>query len=349
MSTATLTPTATTTSKPPRYPWRTIRHGGKVNNYGSEATRAKGARRLADVDGKPVICERWTEDKGWHRDLLPGGAAEMFDGGARFRVPEIGMVEADGTVQPSCQNVSGLYTKYRCGGVPVVEGTGYCLTHQHVYRRINGIPEPAPTRTIVTPEDLYQGAGVLTEPLTDPRGAADADGIVTVKVLCEAESINEGSDVFASHLGQRAFGQETPGIKYWSGDYSNVYTVQLDLNHDTDPREALRQARTITDGRERHRAVKRAKDMIRAARNRPTVIIDLEINNSYELYNDVTSYVWRAEVPTPPANENTEEYREWEYDQLTSRTGIGRPRGNSWYSGEITWASDPALIGREFS
>jgi hypothetical protein len=349
MSTATLTPT---TTKPPRYPWRTVRHDGTINHYGNEMNRAKGARKHADTDNKPVSVERWTEDKGWHRDLLPGPHAELIGGPDDMRVfhlPEIGLVNEDGTVSAACEAIVGLRRERRCGVVPVVGDTAHCGTHQHLYRQANGIAEPErPPVTPVVVEDVTDGVPVLAEP-ADLSQLAAADGAVTVKVVCEPNMINEGSGVFASYLGRLAFGRETTGILYWSGDHSNVYTVQLrPIGEHDDAHETLRQARRITDGRRRHRAVKRAKDQIKARRTAATVLVDLEISNQYELHGHVTSFGWRIEVPAPPADRDSEEFDQWAYWQLSQRTGVGRVGGDSWYRGDVTWSSDATLIGHTF-
>jgi hypothetical protein len=357
MSTATLTPTTTMTAKPPRYPWRTIRHDGTVNHYGSQENRAKGARKWSDADQEPVRMERWTPERGWHVDITGHGTPELdyaepspdgFDFG--WMVQSLGWIK-DGVAPPICQQVGGLRVQYRCLAVSH-EKTGYCIGHQHVYRSINGIPEPAPQPRDDDDDESTDHHLRAGGPLTgsELKAMADDADFVTVDVACPSEVIKVGTDAFAAYLGERVTGRRTFGLRYWVNGYDNVYAVTIDLLAEQDPHDMLREARALTDGRARHRAVKRARDLIRAQRRRrvPNVVVDLKIENGYELYNDVTSYVWHAVVPAPPADRDSVAYQEWESEYLFDLTGTGRLRGDSWRSGVITWSSDPALTGLEF-
>jgi hypothetical protein len=343
-----------TTTKPPRYPWRITRADGSVNHYGSEARRNSGARNHADTDQKPVTCERWTAERGWFADLV-GTGTEQSRSFERHLVDGVGWVNDSGVVEPSCQCVSGTRAPFRCGMVPVVDQTGYCLGHQHVYRLVNGIPEPPRPRRNAPVET---GNPVVAAPLSDAQLCAIAeDGTVVVDVRCDDLSTyieahpgaqpQEGHGDFARYLGERITGRAIPGIIYFeAAPRSTTYTVRFDL----DPDVYLRQARQVNGGRDRHGAVKHARDRRRAALKHEArgVVVDLEIDNEYELYPDVTSYVHHARIPSPPAEHDEVAYGNWKYPQLVDRSDTGRYRGDSWYRGEITWASDPALIGRTF-
>ena len=198
----------------------------------------------------------------------------------------------------------------------------------------------------------------ITAPLDDDELCALAeDGAVTVKVICDTIAdyadthpgapMQEGHADFAHYLGERITGGTIPGINYWlSEPHSNVYTVRFELG----PEVYLRQARKIAGGRARHGQVKHARDRRRAALRRETraVTIDLQIHNQYELHTDVMSFVHHARIPAPPCAHDPAGYDTWMYEQLYDRCGTGRCKGDSWYAGVITWASDPALIGHQF-
>jgi len=79
------------------------------------------------------------------------------------------------------------------------------------------------------------------------------------------------------------------------------------------------------------------------------VIVSLRVENSYEMYEDVTVEIKGVVVPTPPADVDSEEYQEWAQDNIIDPyTGVGHEDGDSWYDVEITASSDPALVGRKF-
>ena len=341
-------PVSASVTRAPRYLWRTIRADGTVNHYGSQARRNAGARKHADTDQRPVTCERWTAERGWYADL----AGTSPD---RRLVEGLGWVNGSGVVEPSCQSVSGLRKLYRCGIVPVVDATGYCPGHQHVYRRVNEIPEPPRPRRPTLVENGYHT--VHARLCESELCALAVGGTVTVNVRCEelhtysethpGAHLQEGHADFARYLGERITGHAIPGITYWeAAPGSTTYTVRFDLSPDV----YVRQARRLTSGRGRHGAVKHARDQRRAALKREArgIVVDLEIENEYELYPDVTSYVHHARIPAPPCQHDEAAYNTWQYEHLHGHTGTGRPRGDSWYDGEITWASDPAMVGQRF-
>lgn len=79
----------------------------------------------------------------------------------------------------------------------------------------------------------------------------------------------------------------------------------------------------------------------------PVITISLTIENTYELYDDVTTYVYDALIPPPPP-EGSPEWDDWEYEHIHSWTGTGRTDGDSWYDVTVTACSDPSLVGRTF-
>ena len=112
--------------------WRTIRGEAgnyKVAFYQSKENRDAAAVKWANKDQSTVLCEEWTEDTARTADPINAGWA------------------TDKTVEPTCMPGS-------CGA-PVHEKTGYCTTHQHVYRQENGMPEPVRKKPVNprTPEE----------------------------------------------------------------------------------------------------------------------------------------------------------------------------------------------------
>lgn len=77
-----------------------------------------------------------------------------------------------------------------------------------------------------------------------------------------------------------------------------------------------------------------------------TVHLTLEIENTYELYEDETTHK-EVDVPVPPA-EDSSAYEDWEYDNIHAATGSdqpgGKPNGDSWYDVEVKASSRPDLI-----
>ena len=95
-----------------------------------------------------------------------------------------------------------------------------------------------------------------------------------------------------------------------------------------------------------------------------TITISLTIENSYELYSDVITYVTDVEVPAPPTepvdwplggkNQGSEQaleiaVAEWAQEHLFCFTGVGHQDGESWYDVTVTDCSDPTMIGRTFA
>jgi hypothetical protein len=81
----------------------------------------------------------------------------------------------------------------------------------------------------------------------------------------------------------------------------------------------------------------------------PTVTISLLIENTYELYDDVTVYQSNAVIPAPPDPETEPDlYDEWKYLHIYCFTGVGHEDGDSWYDVTVLDCSDPELVGQEF-
>lgn len=74
--------------------------------------------------------------------------------------------------------------------------------------------------------------------------------------------------------------------------------------------------------------------------------IELTIDNIYEDGDTVTTHVV-AEIEEPPA-EDTDEWEDWEQDNIFPHTGTGKTEGDSAYFVKVTACDDPSLVGREF-
>lgn len=72
------------------------------------------------------------------------------------------------------------------------------------------------------------------------------------------------------------------------------------------------------------------------------VTVLLEIENTYELYDGVTTYAV-VTVPAPPAVSDAT-YDDWKYDNFHEHTGVGYPDGDSWYDVIVLASSHPDLI-----
>lgn len=70
----------------------------------------------------------------------------------------------------------------------------------------------------------------------------------------------------------------------------------------------------------------------------------LKIENTYENYDDVTTYAV-ATVPAPPAEDDEDEYDEWKMTHIIDPyTGVGHTDGDSWYDVDVVESSAPDLI-----
>lgn len=77
------------------------------------------------------------------------------------------------------------------------------------------------------------------------------------------------------------------------------------------------------------------------------VTIVCEIENGYELYDDVTTHR-RATIPAPPWPTEGDEFDDWASEHIFSLTGVGHDDGDSWYDVTITESTDPTLVGMQF-
>jgi hypothetical protein len=74
----------------------------------------------------------------------------------------------------------------------------------------------------------------------------------------------------------------------------------------------------------------------------------LQIENTYELYDDVTTYA-SVSVPSPPSNEGEDDASvqartDWSWDHIDPLTGVGHTDGDSWYNVTVLESSDPTVI-----
>lgn len=74
------------------------------------------------------------------------------------------------------------------------------------------------------------------------------------------------------------------------------------------------------------------------------MVLSLSIENSYELFEDVTTSVVNAVVALPPAEADADAFGDWIQEALMSLTGVGHTRGDSWYDVTVTASSRPDLI-----
>lgn len=69
----------------------------------------------------------------------------------------------------------------------------------------------------------------------------------------------------------------------------------------------------------------------------------IAIENTYELYDEVTTYA-RVVAPVPPADEESDAYDTWLHTHVIALTGVGHTDGDSWYDIEVLCTSDPEVI-----
>jgi hypothetical protein len=77
-----------------------------------------------------------------------------------------------------------------------------------------------------------------------------------------------------------------------------------------------------------------------------TIHLTLEIENTYELYEDETTRK-EVDVPVPPGDDDGDAYDEWEYDNIFCHTGSAsgtKTKGDSWYDVTVTASSAPGII-----
>ncbi len=82
----------------------------------------------------------------------------------------------------------------------------------------------------------------------------------------------------------------------------------------------------------------------------PTVSVSLEVVNTYELYETVTTRLRIGLIPAPPTlDEDADAYHEWADEHILCFTGVGHTDGDSWYDVTITECPEQVLlVGRTF-
>lgn len=86
-----------------------------------------------------------------------------------------------------------------------------------------------------------------------------------------------------------------------------------------------------------------------------TITISLEIDNTYELYDEVHTSVTDQVIPAPPIDhlprtpDEEELWDIWAWEHINAFTGVGHERGNSWHDVVVTSCSLPWLVGHEFN
>ena len=79
------------------------------------------------------------------------------------------------------------------------------------------------------------------------------------------------------------------------------------------------------------------------------ITISVVVENSYELYADVTTTFEHVRIPAPPDEDDETAFDDWQYAHIHALTGVGHTDGDSWYDVTVTACSDPSLVGREFT
>jgi hypothetical protein len=75
--------------------------------------------------------------------------------------------------------------------------------------------------------------------------------------------------------------------------------------------------------------------------------ISVEIENCYELFDDVTTRA-TADVPDFPHGGSDDEIEDWWYDNIFCLSGVGHEEGNSSYFVVVKACDDPALVGATY-
>ncbi|MET0711071.1 MAG: hypothetical protein ABWZ30_01005 [Jiangellaceae bacterium] len=309
----------TTTEKAPGFTWRTTRGpagDGKVNRYGTEARRDQAAQRWADADQQPVAREHWTPEAGW---------------------------VTDPATPPMCQCWSGNRKQYRCH-CDAIDGTGYCLTHQHIYRQVNGIAEPPrPPRAAPQRPDRAE-LPELTVPAQPYRNTVlDAEDGDTVVFYDTAEQ--RDADAIALAEAHQAIVHSARFV----ADDDRIRTVE--------------QARWLSAGWLTEAHITPDADEY--------VTVDLRIVNTYEDLaggydedgeydegdeddNAIITVFDGVRIPAPPlqpmderpdGDPEVEAFDYWLQTHIFAWTGVGISEGDSWYDVTVTFSADSSLLG----
>jgi len=70
--------------------------------------------------------------------------------------------------------------------------------------------------------------------------------------------------------------------------------------------------------------------------------VTLLIDNYYD--GDKIKTTVETQVEEPPADKDSDEYADWEYEEIFSHTGTGQESGNSAYFVTVASSSRPDLI-----
>ena len=73
------------------------------------------------------------------------------------------------------------------------------------------------------------------------------------------------------------------------------------------------------------------------------ITLKLKIENTYELYDDVTTFP-TVTCPPPPADRDSEAYDEWKQQHIGGVCGVGNERGDAWYDVTVLESSHPDLV-----
>lgn len=78
------------------------------------------------------------------------------------------------------------------------------------------------------------------------------------------------------------------------------------------------------------------------------ITASFRIENAYEDGEEVVTFATDVVLPSPPADEESQEYSDWAYEHVHPLTGTGRTDGDAWYDVEVVACSVPELVGRTF-
>lgn len=75
-----------------------------------------------------------------------------------------------------------------------------------------------------------------------------------------------------------------------------------------------------------------------------TIVLGLEIDNTYERYDEEHTSFSDLVLPTPDEDDIAEDMDGWAVDNIQPFTGVGHEDGDSWYDVLVSASSKPELV-----